>query len=474
MSDLVGLNAQAPDPFATLSKLLSISGQRAQVQQEQQSARQRDALAKYDWNKHVGADGTIDIDSLNDPELMHAAGDQYQSVVAHAIATKQGQLESKKTLLALRNDQRTSFSQMLNALRSDSDVAEDNDKGRQKVNQAMVQYGQMYGEDVLPVLQAYAAPLQKAPKGRLSDALGVIGLQADDVATQQSKQSPEYTDTGSTLQQTNPLAPNAAPTQQIIPKTIAPGMQSTQTADQLGNFFIQQRDARGNITGYQPVPGGPASFGPGERHTLEAQAEDNFKNTSANRSAASMAPQQLDQIDKALDLSKEVSTGAWASKKAQIESGIGSLIPGFGGMDDASKLQELDKFAERIATDASRVLGVNARTDSERESIHKQNANIGYTPEAVQSVLKYAKAQTLAMEAKGNAQEAWLKKDGNGITKQHEFETAFRKAYDPRVFQFESMSEKEQGAYLKGLSKEERSTLAQKTRSLIDLGAIQP
>mgnify|MGYP003349711748 CR=1 FL=1 len=59
-----------------------------------------------------------------------------------------------------------------------------------------------------------------------------------------------------------------------------------------------------------------------------------------------------------------------------------------------------------------------------------------------QEFLKYAKAQTMAMEAKGDAQEAWLDAGGNP-TQQHQFETAFRKAYDPRVFQFEVMDEKE-------------------------------
>lgn len=87
-------------------------------------------------------------------------------------------------------------------------------------------------------------------------------------------------------------------------------------------------------------------------------------------------------------------------------------------------------------------------------------------------MLRYAKAQTLAMQAKGDAQEKWLGQQGNGITKQHEFETKFRQAYDPRVFQFEVMAPKEREAFLQSLSKEERKTLKQKTQALIDLGAI--
>jgi hypothetical protein len=209
-STLVGLQSQTPDIMGKLSQLLTISGQRAQVQQEQQTASQRANLAKYDWNKHVGADGTIDIDSLNDPELMHAAGDQYQNVLANAIATKQNQLSAQKTLLSLRGDQRKAFGEIMNGLRSDADVAEDNERGRQKVNEAMIQYGQQYGEQVLPVLDAYVKPLQKAPKGRLGDALKIIGLQTESVDTQLAQQAPQYTNTGGDLVPTSIQTPRLA------------------------------------------------------------------------------------------------------------------------------------------------------------------------------------------------------------------------------------------------------------------------
>lgn len=262
-----------------------------------------------------------------------------------------------------------------------------------------------------------------------------------------------------------------------IPLTLSPGAQQEVDTDQLGNKFITYRDPTGNITGTAPMGGapgggGPARFDVGERGAFEAQANQNFEAVTANRAAASMAPQQLDQINKALDLSKDVSTGAWAAKRAQIESGLGSLIPGYSGMDDASKLQELDKFAERIATDASRVLGVNATTDAQRESIHKQNANIGYTPQAIQAVLQYAKAQTMAMEAKGNAQEKWLKKEGNGITKQHEFETEFRQAYDPVIFQIQAADPAERKRIVESLDAEEAASLKEKRAKLRDLGAL--
>lgn len=473
MAEYVGLGVEPPNTIAKLSQILGMRQQRAQTESAEQSQRQRAALAAYNFGKHVGEDGTVDLNSLTtDPELRAAAGDQYLEVLSHAATAKQQQLEAKSKLFNLRGDQVASLAQTITPLLSDPDVAQDNEKGRQKVNEAWMQFGQLHGDEALPVLRTFAAPLKNAPPGKMSQALRMIQMQALDVEKQRQARLPEFVNKGGSLLNVNPDVSTAAPGE--IPLTLPPGAQAVTRTDQLGNVYVEYRDPRGNVVGTAGMggEGGPARFGPGERHTFEAQAESNFQNVDANRKAAAMAPQQLDQINKALDLSKDVSTGAWAAKRAQIESGLGSLIPGYQGMDDASKLQELDKFAERIATDASRVLGVNARTDAERESIHKQNANIGYTPQAIQAVLQYAKAQTMAMEAKGNAQEAWLKKEGNGITKQHEFETEFRKAYDPMIFQLQAAEPEERKKIIEGLDAKEAASLKEKRAKLRELGAL--
>jgi hypothetical protein len=167
MGELVGLQGHPPDMMAKMSQLLTIRHQQAQVQQEQQTASQRAAIAKYDWNKHIGEDGTIDIESVaQDPELQSIAGDSYIDLMSHVAQAKQQQLTAKSTLLGLRTEQRKALAEMVGGLRTDSDVAQDNDVGRQKVNDAFIQYQQMYGtRDTLPVLAAYGPPLQNAPKG---------------------------------------------------------------------------------------------------------------------------------------------------------------------------------------------------------------------------------------------------------------------------------------------------------------------
>jgi hypothetical protein len=440
----------------------------------EQSQQQRAALAKFDWSKLSGEDGTIDLNKIMESGLREAAGDQFPQVLSQAVQIRQQQLGAKQTLLGLTNEQRGAFGQMVGALRSDPDVVQGTPEGQQKLNQALGQYVTMYGPDAENVVKAYAAPLMKAPPGKLGQVLQNIQLQATSADSQASRQAPQYTSTGAELRNVNPYSqPEQSPNR--IPLTIAPGQQSQIGQDPIGNPMEVRRDARGNILGATPLAGMP-TFSPGERQSLEQQAEANTQAVVNNRLAAQLAPQQLDQISKALKISDSVSTGGGelARSRAKWESAIASFLPGFDtAVDDATKLQMLDKYLERIAADSARVLGANAATDAARESIARQNASTGYTRDAVQSVLEYAKAQTMAMAAKGDAQERWLKQEGNKITTQHEFETKWRQAYDPLLFQLDALPEERKKAATKKLSPEQKATLREKLKALRELGAMQ-
>lgn len=478
----IPLQVKRPDMLGKISDLVNIQRGQTALASEQQSQKQRAALAKFDVTKIIGDDGTIDLNKVPGSGLREAAGDEFPQVLQHYLGVKQQQTAAKQSLVQLNDAQRASFGDMMGALRSDPEVAQDTPQGREKVTQAFAQYAQMYGKDAENVLRSYAAPIANAPPGKLPQVIQNIQLQATSASEQASRQAPSYQSTGQELRNVNPYA-QAGQAPDSIKLGISPGEQDYQFTDQLGNVFIGRRDAQGNIVGVRGVGGGqggggPARFGAGERQSLEQQSEANFQNVSANRVAAQLAPQQLDQIDKALKISKEVETGGgagFAAKRASWESALGAMIPGFdAASDDATKLQLLDKYAERIAADSARVLGANASTDAARESITRQNANIGYTSKAIQNVLQYAKAQTMAMAAKGDAQEGWLKAEGNGITKQHEFETKWRQAYDPRLFQLEAISDPaERAAYAKKLTESEKKAMADSLKKLRDLGVMQ-
>lgn len=477
----IPLSGKRPEPMAKLSELLNVQRASVAVKQAktelagaQQSQQQRAALAKFDWAKLSGDDGTIDLNKIMDSGLREAAGDQFPQVLSQAVQIRQQQLAAKQTLLNLTNEQRMTFGQMMGALRSDPDVAKDTPEGRQKAAQAFTQYAQMVGPDAEAVLRAYAGPIQNAPPGKLGQVMQNIQLQTTSADSQASRQAPQYTNTGRQLEQVNPYA-QSGQTRDSIPLTIAPGQQSQVGQDPLGNPVDVRRDPRGNIIGATPLPG-MQTFGPGERQSLELQAQNNFENISANRDAARIAPQQLDQIDKALKISESVSTGGGdlARSRAKWESAIASVLPGFDtAVDDATKLQMLDKYLERIAADSSRVLGASASTDAARESISRQNASTGYTRDAVQAVLEYAKSQTLAMAAKGDAQEAWLKKEGNKITNQHDFETTWRQNFDPKIFQLQALPPARRKAIIDKMTDKEADELRRKRNELKQMGAIK-
>lgn len=488
----IALGGRQVNATGKISELLQIGRQatdlrtaQATAEGAEQSQSQRKGLAEFDITKIIGDDGTIDLNKIADSGLREAAGDQFPDVLAKYATVKQQQLAAKQALVGLRDVQRNSFGTMMGALRSDPDVAQDTAAGRQKVAEAFSQFAGQYGDDAAPVLKAYAGPLQNAPQGKLAQVVQNIQLQATSAADQASKQAPSFVGTGAALKQVNPLA-QAGQNPESIPLTVSPSEQEFVLSDQLGNQYVGRKDKAGNIISTRALgsrqgaddaggtPSGPAMFAPGEKLSLEQQAEANFANVSANRQAASLAPQQLDQIMKAKALSKSVSTGKWSAQRAGIESGLSSLIPGLGAaQDDATKLQELDKFLERVAADATKVLGTSASTDAARESISRQNASIGYTPQAIQAVLDYAQAQTTAMSAKGDAQEKWLETKGNGITKQHQFETAWRQAYDPIAFQLEVADPDQRKKIVSGLSKQQAAALKSKREKLRELGAIK-
>ncbi len=480
LSGILGLRQQQ---LGIQQQTQALQGQAAQVQQEQQTAQQRSGIAavmaNFDPTKHVGPDGTLDLDSvLTDPKLRAAAGDQFPQIMQQMVQVKQSQLQAKQQLANLNDSLRNQFSSVVGSLRTDPDVLADNPAGRAKVQQAMGNFAQSGGPDAARVANTYANAINATPQGKLAQVVSNTQSQAMDASAQAGRQAPIYLGAGSQAVNVNPQAAGAnvaAPAKPVV-MGIPPGR--APYTDVYGQTFTFNPQS-GN---YEPAgkgggnASGPGSSSPGAAEATRAQAEQNFANVNANRAAGNLAPQQLDQIRNALQISQTVSTGGdWTEKRAQVEANLSSVFPGLAkAQDDASKIQVLDKFLTRVTNDSNKVLGQNASTDAQRDSIAHQNAQIGFTPPAIQSVLKYGEAQTMAMQAKANAQDAWLKKPGHGITNQHDFETQWRNAYDPILFQLEAGSPADRVKLIQSLPPQEAQSLAGKRAALKDLGVNLP
>jgi hypothetical protein len=475
----IPLQAKRPDVMGRLSELTNMQRQSLAVQADkvalrsaEQSQGQREALAKFDWSKLSGSDGTIDLNKIMDSGLRDAAGDQFPQVLSQAVQIRQQQLGAKQTLIGLTDAQRKTFAEMVGALRSDTDVVKGTPEGQAKLNDSLRQYVTMYGPDVENVVKAYAGPIMNAPPGKLGQVLQNIQLQATSASEQATRQAPQYTNTGGMLQQTNPYAqPGQAPGS--IPLTIAPGQQETITTDQAGNPIAIQRTPRGAIAGAQGIPG-ITQYRPGEVQSETDQALTNRQIIKANRQAADVIGDQLYSINSAMKLADDLKTGGgtdFARKRANFESGIAAFIPGFDtAVDDATKLQLMDKYLERVAAASSQITGAPDATDAARASISHQNASVGYTPDAIKNVLSFAKAQAMAVKGKARAQELWL--EDNNATDAHKFESKWRESYDPKIFMLEASSEAKQREMIKNMTSEERAEVKAKLKVLRDLGAL--
>lgn len=416
MAEPVAFGVQTPDIFGKLSQILSIKAQRqglegqaAEVKSVQQSQRQREALSKYDFAKHLGGDGTPDLNSLmNDPELRAAAGDQFLEVITKAAGAKQQQLQNKQTLVGLRKDQRAAFGEMINALRSDADVTQDNELGRQKLNQAMVQYGEMYGEDALPVLSAYAGQLQKVPKGKLGDALRAIGLQTVSVENQLEKQQPQYLNTGGEFRDINPLTPPGQ-SKPSIPSTIPPGM-SLFTDPRTGNPYVinPQTGAVGDLGGGIPGHGGvspntspgtstqppsslPAPMKPGEATVTAEQAKGISDRVSQTLEKADSSQQAIDALSRARTiLDADLSTGKGFETIRNLSNVLAAVGVDTKGAEDANSLV---KNLARYQASRAQAVGLG-NTDAARELAEKGSPNTKIDREALKGVV----TQSLAVE----------------------------------------------------------------------------
>lgn len=437
MPEYVGLQAHAPDAFGTLSKLLSIKQQRAEVEMTEQTQRQRAALAKYDFTKHIDADGLPDLNSLvADPELHAAAGDQFQEVLAHAAAQRQQQIGNMQSLTTLRTDQRKNLADIVAGLRGDKDVAEDTDKGRQKVNDALIQFGETYGDDAVPVLQAYAAPLQKIPRGKMQTALTMLGLQTASADRQIEAQAPSYLNTGAEAVNINPLAaPGTAPS---VKMALSPGVGIVTDANGR-QFRMDQQTGRlvpiGAAGGAGAAPSSSPTAPTQPKFTQPVPGQQDLQeHISQVRKADSDYGQNQHVNDEILRLSKNTSTGPGTDTWHRL---IGK-VTGIGGGNQIADYQKIGAYLDRQAAMSATQMGL-PETNAGLQTAANLSGTTDYTPEALQTKVSLTSAM---VEGAHQYRKGLDKIIGTGpnqdLTKLQEYRSQWADNFDPNVFRAEN------------------------------------
>jgi hypothetical protein len=298
----VAANSVPPDADSglnTLSKILSVrsqklglQGQQADVQQKIQDATQRASAAEYfknlDFTNHVGADGTLDLNSvLKDPNL-DKTGDAKPKIIQGLLSIKSAQQDNAASLMKNNATAVQGFGEAINSLKGDPDVKADNDVGRAKVQSAIDSFSKQ-GPDQARIAQIYAPVVQHAPNGKLPGALNAIGLQAQSVSQQQQQQNPQ--------QGTNAAGQN----QLVDPQT--------------GERSMPQ------LSGGATNPNSPTVAGQTTRQVQTGNADVDRANQVSGLVQASSAAIPLTQhID---DLAEQIQSGKFAASISKAAAAVG-------------------------------------------------------------------------------------------------------------------------------------------------------
>jgi hypothetical protein len=474
----VGLRAQAPDVLGTLSQILGIRqlqqqvrGATAQAQMSEQDAAQRQALAGHDFKRYLGRDGTFDLNLMAvDPELRQAAGDQFLDVLTRAADQKQAQLTTRATLNNLRNDQLEAMNQILGSLRGDPDVVEDNDAGRQKLNAALIKFGEIYGEDALPVLETTANLIRSTPRGQMDTLMASLQRQNMDAAQQKlATQDPRYVNTGRQLVATNPdLQPGIPESMQLtLPPT------ATIVQDAAGRQYVLDPATNRPLPIGGGSPTGRAAPAPTEAPTapiggfIQPEYQGQERDVAAYqdqvrtiRESADQAPMQRDVFKKILKLSEETSTGPLV--KFLQETKIGGQV--FG-----DNYQQLAKYLERNAISAMQAMGGGA-SDARLEAAVAATGSPGFNKEALQEVTRFNYAANSALEAYRKGMDRAIGTDRPDYLRLPEFRAAWAENFDINAFLLENAiadgDKKTQEKILKSLTPDQAAQLQQRIRNL--------
>ena len=490
----------------------------AATQVEQQVAAQRQAIAGVDWSKYDDGTGTVSTDKmLSDPALRQAAGDQFLDVIKAGAAVRGQQITNKQAIVGLNDKLRGQFGDMVGALRTDPDVIADNPAGRQKVADAMQNFGEVGGPDAQRVAGIYGQVAVHAPPGQLARGVNAIQLQAMDASRQAAAQAPQFTGTGATLKQTNPQAAGGdlGASGDLI-TSVPPGMSVFQ--DQAGNSWafnpqnpghairVGQGSAvntggggaqfdvstpeklSGVIQGIAAMPdaamrqqatdqlhqqmqhGGatPPTMTVGQSEAIKGTVDAVNRDWESTLASAKTAGTDIGLLQNIKKFAPGAVTGVETDRRAYI-SGLASLL----GMD-AGTLAKTS--TDLLAKNTNMLSLAGGDTDLARTMAEGANPNTHMTKEAITDAANQLIAQRkLALEKQKLLGPVKTLLD-QGIVTPDVYNSALAKfnKIDPRVLQLPDMSDNEVKRMGAAMSPTERKSFGQMTRDAHALGMGKP
>jgi hypothetical protein len=231
-----------------------------------------------------------------------------------------------------------------------------------------------------------------------------------------------------------------------------------------------------------PAPASGGVYGapqPGYAASQDALATANAKRYSAAIDQAADSPTRVNVYDNILNLSRGgVNSGPGSTWQNQVKGYIAntpflSSVTN-GWRDDVSGFQELNKFMYQNAQRNWQAAG-GTGTDAQLEAFTHANPNDRMFPQALQAMAQWGKAGELAVQGKTNAMTQWKNQNGGNVANLDQFETSWRKNFDPQLFQLRAMDPQSQATFvanLKASNPKAYQSLMAKAAALKQLGGL--
>lgn len=403
----VGLLGKQPDVLGTLSGLMQLKQQQqnfqrgaAETQLTQQDAAQRAALAKVDWNKYMGEDGTLSLDKLtSDKDVLSSLGDSAPAVMQQALMIRGAQIKNKGDLLKLNDDSLSSWGKIAEDLSKRPEVKAGTPEGQQMVKDAFSQWAQMNGPDAAKAVAPFALPVinGQIPPDKLADVLSHVSAQSLDVLTQRglTKSAPTFVQAPGGLQgiETNQYAgPVGSKIGPSIEQGIAPGV-TTNTQGQMVRI-APNASSVSVVAGANPTQAeAAANLGAAQGITERVQHA---------QAAANGTVQAQDALSRSLAIldNPNIDTGAAFEKFRGLKNVMASIGIDTDAATDANSLvKNLARYEAARATQAG--LG---GTDAARELAHNGSPNTAVDKGALKGIIKQSLATEKAVAAYARVQ----------------------------------------------------------------------
>jgi hypothetical protein len=412
MSDFhaVGLDVKPADPsqaFNSINSILGIQSKRQdlliqaqQLQQEQLKTQQaqglQDFYKNFDPTKHIGSDGTTDVNSVHNSATYQNAGNAKPLIDKALGDIKQQQLGAKQSLQTLDDDTLTQLSRVAGSLANDEDVKDDNEAGRQKVEDAYRSFASL-GPQAARISGTFGQVTKHAQQGHLADALYAQQLMGADVLGQRGQQNPQ-------------AGTNAAG-------------QATVADVRTG---ARRLAPVGGGTQEQVNPAAPDVAGRTARVTAVAGSDTE----RANQISATIQPSQaaIGTTQRIDDLAEQISSGHFAKWVMDKAAAVGVSDPAVVAR------QLLEKDLGQVKN----LAGSSAATDEKMRTVLSGYPEATSAPQTIHTAMDYIRGSFRQNVARGDLLNSYREKNPNLNGLQHADDVLTGKT-DPWMHEFKSL-----------------------------------